>query len=113
MSEIIVGIDLGTTNSEIAIIKDGKIVVIEDAGRKILPSFVGVGENNDILVGEPAKNQYVLYPERTVKSIKRRMGEEIKVEMAEQAYTPHTCLFFRRTASGNTRSGRNCGFRSG
>ncbi|RKZ42010.1 MAG: heat-shock protein Hsp70 [Gammaproteobacteria bacterium] len=88
MSEIIVGIDLGTTNSEIAIIKDGKIVVIEDAGRKILPSFVGVGENNDILVGEPAKNQYVLYPERTVKSIKRRMGEEIKVEMAEQAYTP-------------------------
>ncbi|MDM8563890.1 Hsp70 family protein, partial [Candidatus Marithioploca araucensis] len=73
MSKIIVGIDLGTTNSEIAIVKDNKVIVIEDAGHKILPSFVGIGENNEILVGEPAKNQYVLYPERTVKSIKRRM----------------------------------------
>jgi molecular chaperone DnaK (HSP70) len=88
MSNIIVGIDLGTTNSEIAIVKDNKVIVIEDAGHKILPSFVGIGENNEILVGEPAKNQYVLYPERTVKSIKRRMGEEVKVEMAEQTYTP-------------------------
>ncbi|MEN8216538.1 MAG: Hsp70 family protein [Pseudomonadota bacterium] len=88
MSEIIVGIDLGTTNSEIAIVENGKVTVIEDAGRKILPSFVGIGENNEVLVGEPAKNQYVLYPERTIKSIKRQMGEEIKVEMADQAYTP-------------------------
>ena len=88
MSEIIVGIDLGTTNSEIAIIENGKVIVIEDAGRKILPSFVGMGSHNEILVGEPAKNQYVLYPERTIKSIKRKMGEEAKVEMAGQTYTP-------------------------
>jgi molecular chaperone DnaK (HSP70) len=88
MNEIIVGIDLGTTNSEIAIVENGKVTIIEDAGRKILPSFVGIAENNDILVGEPAKNQYVLYPERTIKSIKRQMGEETKVEMADQAYTP-------------------------
>ncbi len=88
MSEIIVGIDLGTTNSEIAIVEDGKVTLIEDAGRKIIPSFVGISENNEVLVGEAAKNQYVLYPERTVKSIKRLMGEETKVEMAEQAYTP-------------------------
>ncbi|OAD22638.1 Heat shock protein 70, partial [Candidatus Thiomargarita nelsonii] len=88
MSEIIVGIDLGTTNSEIAIVENGKVTVIEDAGRKIIPSFVGISENNEVLVGEAAKNQYVLYPERTVKSIKRQMGEETKVEMAEQAYTP-------------------------
>ncbi len=88
MSEIIVGIDLGTTNSEIAIVEEGKIVVIEDAGCKILPSFVGMSENNEILVGEPAKNQYVLYPERTIKSIKRQIGEENEVEMAGQAYTP-------------------------
>jgi molecular chaperone DnaK (HSP70) len=88
MNEIIVGIDLGTTNSEIAIVENGKMTVIEDAGCKILPSFVGISENNDVLVGEPAKNQYVLYPERTVKSIKRQMGEETKVEMAGQAYTP-------------------------
>lgn len=88
MSEIIVGIDLGTTNSEIAIVENGKAIVIEDAGRKILPSFVGIGETNEVLVGEPAKNQYVLYPERTIKSIKRQMGEEIKIDMAGQAYTP-------------------------
>ena len=88
MSEIIVGIDLGTTNSEIAIIENGKVTIIEDAGCKILPSFVGMGENDEVLVGETAKNQYVLYPERTIKSIKRQMGEENKVEMAGQSYTP-------------------------
>jgi molecular chaperone DnaK (HSP70) len=88
MSEIIVGIDLGTTNSEIAIVKDGIVKVFEDAGHNILPSFVGIGENDEILVGEPAKNQYVLYPERTIKSIKRQMGEEKKVELAGTAYTP-------------------------
>jgi molecular chaperone DnaK len=87
-NEVIVGIDLGTTNSEIAIVENGKPIVIEDAGRKILPSFVGMSDNNEVLVGEPAKNQYVLYPERTLKSIKRQMGEEAKVEMAEQTYTP-------------------------
>lgn len=87
MSEIIVGIDLGTTNSEIAVVQDGKVIVIEDAGNKILPSFVGLSDNNKILVGEPAKNQYALYPERTIKSVKRHMGEEIELELAEQTYT--------------------------
>ena len=88
MTETIVGIDLGTTNSEIAIVQNGKVTVIEDAGKKIVPSFVGIADNNDVLVGETAKNQYILYPERTIKSIKRQMGEETKVEMAGQAYTP-------------------------
>ncbi|OQW93531.1 MAG: heat-shock protein Hsp70 [Beggiatoa sp. IS2] len=88
MSEIIVGIDLGTTNSEVAVVQDGKVVVIEDSGRKILPSFVGISETNEMLVGETAKNQYILYPERTIKSIKRRMGEDTKVEMADQAFSP-------------------------
>ncbi len=88
MTETIVGIDLGTTNSEIAIVQNGKVTVIENAGRKIVPSFVGIADNNEILVGETAKNQYILYPERTIKSIKRLMGEETKVEMAGQAYTP-------------------------
>jgi molecular chaperone DnaK len=88
MSEIIVGIDLGTTNSEIAVVQDGKIIVIEEAGNKIVPSFVGMSDNNEILVGEPAKNQYALYPERTIKSVKRHMGEETKLELAEQSYTP-------------------------
>jgi molecular chaperone DnaK (HSP70) len=89
MNEPIVGIDLGTTNSEVAIVQQGRVVVIPDeAGRKILPSFVGLGEQGEVLVGEAAKNQYVLYPERTVKSIKRKMGQDMKVEMADQQYTP-------------------------
>jgi molecular chaperone DnaK (HSP70) len=88
MNEIIVGIDLGTTNSEVAVVQDGKVIVIEEAGSQIVPSFVGMGENNEILVGTPAKNQYALYPERTIKSVKRHMGEETKLELAEQSYTP-------------------------
>ncbi|MDM8567378.1 Hsp70 family protein [Candidatus Halobeggiatoa sp. HSG11] len=86
--EIIVGIDLGTTNSEIAIVENGKVTIIKDAGHEILPSFVGISDDDEILVGEPAKNQYVLYPEKTIKSIKRKMGEENTVEMAGKSYTP-------------------------
>ena len=89
MSEIVIGIDLGTTNSEVAVVEAGSITVIADAqGRRIIPSFVGVGEDGSVLVGEPAKNQYVVYPERTIKSIKRKMGSGEKVEMAGVAYTP-------------------------
>lgn len=87
-NDIIIGIDLGTTNSEVAIVENGKVIVIEDKGNKILPSFVGIDNTGSVLVGEAAKNQYVLYPERTVKSIKRQMGQNITVEMAAQAYRP-------------------------
>ncbi len=88
-NEIIIGIDLGTTNSEVAILQDGKVRVIPDeTGRKILPSFVGVASDGALLVGEPAKNQYPLYPERTVKSIKRRVGSADTVAMAGKDYTP-------------------------
>lgn len=86
--EIIVGIDLGTTNSEIAIVENGQSIVIKDNDRNILPSFVGISENNEILIGEPARNQYILYPERTIKSIKREMGTEIKVPLGEEEYSP-------------------------
>lgn len=89
MSEIIIGIDLGTTNSEVAVVEGGSVTVIADAqGRRIIPSFVAVGEDGSVLVGEPAKNQYIVYPERTIKSIKRKMGSGEKVEMAGVAYTP-------------------------
>lgn len=88
-NEIIIGIDLGTTNSEVAVFQDGRALVIPDEnGKKILPSFVGVGDDGTLLVGEPAKNQYPLYPERTIKSIKRKMGSGQTVEMAEKTYTP-------------------------
>jgi len=88
MNDIIIGIDLGTTNSEVAIVENGKVTVIADNGHKILPSFVGLDDNGEILVGASARNQYLIYPERTVKSIKRLMGQDARVTMAGQAYTP-------------------------
>lgn len=88
MNEIIIGIDLGTTNSEVAIVENGKVHIITDGDKKILPSFVGIDDNGDILVGETARNQYLVYPERTVKSIKRLMGQDIHVDLAGQAYAP-------------------------
>ncbi|QSB01339.1 Hsp70 family protein [Methylomonas sp. EFPC1] len=88
MNDIIIGIDLGTTNSEVAIVENGKVTVITDNGNKILPSFVGLDDNGEILVGASARNQYLIYPERTVKSIKRLMGQDTRVSMAGQAYTP-------------------------
>jgi len=97
--EIIIGIDLGTTNSEVAVVKNGQVVVIEvDSGRTILPSFVGLAEDGAMLVGEPAKNQYALYPERTVKSIKRRMGEEDRIALGDAYYTPQeiSAMILRR-----------------
>ena len=88
MSEIIIGIDLGTTNSEVAIVEQGKVTVIADDDKKILPSFVGIDDNGDIIVGETARNQYLVYPERTIKSIKRLMGQNTQCVLSEQAYTP-------------------------
>ncbi|CAK0762664.1 Chaperone protein DnaK [Gammaproteobacteria bacterium] len=89
MKEIIIGIDLGTTNSEVAIVENGRVRVISDeTKRRILPSVVGITEDGTLLVGEPARNQYILYPERTVRSIKRKMGSDEPVDLAGQKYTP-------------------------
>jgi molecular chaperone DnaK len=89
MSDEILGIDLGTTNSEIAVYRDGRPeVLVDELGRKMLPSVVGIGEAGDLLVGEEARNQFILYPERTVRSIKRRMGSSEKVHLAGHEYTP-------------------------
>jgi len=98
MSDTIIGIDLGTTNSELAIITDGRPEVIEVDGARILPSVVGLADDGSLLVGQAARNQYPLYPERTVRSIKRRMGEDEKVAMGDQAYTPQeiSALILRR-----------------
>jgi molecular chaperone DnaK len=86
--ETIVGIDLGTTNSEVAILRDGRPVVIEEDGDPILPSVVGLDPQGKLLVGRPARNQFVLAPERTIRSIKRKMGEETTVRLGDQNYTP-------------------------
>src|SRR3954467_5479901 len=87
--ETIIGIDLGTTNSEVAVVRDGKPVVLPDEeGDPILPSVVGLDPQGRLLVGRAARNQFVLAPERTIRSIKRRMGEEITVPLGEQKYSP-------------------------
>jgi molecular chaperone DnaK (HSP70) len=63
-------------------------VLRDDQGRIILPSVVGLTETGELLVGEEARNQLLLYPERTVRSIKRRMGSDAKVRLGEREYTP-------------------------
>jgi len=87
--ETIIGIDLGTTNSEVAIVCEGKVEVLGIAnGSKLLPSVVGLADDGCLLVGEAALNQYALYPERSVRSIKRRMGSDEKVSLGGERYTP-------------------------
>ncbi|NOX25782.1 MAG: Hsp70 family protein [Deltaproteobacteria bacterium] len=88
MAETIIGIDLGTTNSEVAIYKDGRVMVLEDNNSRIIPSYVGLDDNGEIIVGEEAKNQYQVYPERTIKSIKRKMGRDEKIVMGTEQYLP-------------------------
>lgn len=91
----IVGIDLGTTNSEVAVIREGRPVVISDAaGEKIVPSFVGLSPTGEMLVGDPARNQYVVAPERTIKSVKRKMGSDDRVSLGERSYTPQEISAF-------------------
>jgi molecular chaperone DnaK len=88
LMEPIVGIDLGTTNSEVAIVRDGKPWVFAEDGDPILPSFVGLSNDGRLLVGKAARNQWVLAPERTIKSIKRKMGQDVKVQLGDQDYRP-------------------------
>lgn len=88
-TELIIGIDLGTTNSEVAIISNGQVTLLDcEPNSQVLPSIVGLDDHQTLLVGTPAKNQYALHPQRTIKSIKRQMGEAIKVNLGEQDYTP-------------------------
>jgi molecular chaperone DnaK len=99
MSETIVGIDLGTTNSEIAVYRDGRPEVQADgSGRLILPSVVGLDQDGSLLVGEAARNQYILHPERTARSIKRLMGSDRKVSLGDRNYTPQdvSAMILRR-----------------
>jgi molecular chaperone DnaK len=88
MSDLIVGIDLGTTNSEIAVVENGQPRVLTEDGDPILPSVVGLSDDGRLLVGKPARNQWVLAPERTVKSIKRKMGQDVKVALGTEQFTP-------------------------
>ncbi len=85
----VVGIDLGTTNSVIAVMEGNEAKVISNAeGERITPSVVGFSKNNERLVGRIAKRQAITNPDRTVLSIKRKMGTDYKVEIDNKKYTP-------------------------
>lgn len=88
MSKVI-GIDLGTTNSVVAVMEGGEPVVIPNAeGSRLTPSVVGFSKTGERLVGQLAKRQAVSNPSRTVVSIKRHMGEDYKVTIDGKSYTP-------------------------
>lgn len=90
----IVGIDLGTTNSEVAVYDNGKIEIITDDDNGIVPSVVGLDENGAVIVGRQAMNQAVVAPERTVLSIKRRMGSDAAIELGENTFSPQEISAF-------------------
>ncbi len=88
MSKII-GIDLGTTNSCVAVIEGGEAVVIPNAeGARTTPSVVAFGKTGERMVGQVAKRQAITNPDRTVSSIKRQMGSDYKVTIDDKKYTP-------------------------
>lgn len=85
----VIGIDLGTTNSCVAVMEGGEPVVITNQeGARTTPSVVGFAKNGERLVGQLAKRQAVSNPENTVASIKRHMGEDYKVTIEGKSYTP-------------------------
>ncbi len=89
MSEKIIGIDLGTTNSAMAIMEGGEPTIIPNAeGGRTTPSIVAIKEDGERLVGELAKRQAVKNPERTITSIKRKMGTDHKVTIDGKEFTP-------------------------
>jgi len=88
MSKVI-GIDLGTTNSCVAVMEGGEAVVIPNAeGNRTTPSVVAFSKTGERMVGQVAKRQAITNPERTISSIKREMGSDYKVEVDGKKYTP-------------------------
>jgi molecular chaperone DnaK len=84
----IIGIDLGTTNSVLAAYINGKIQVIPVDGRDTMPSIVGFGVDGKLLVGQAAKNQLAAFPDKTIASVKRRMGEAVQLRLGDKEFSP-------------------------
>ncbi len=96
-----IGIDLGTTNSVVAVMEGGKPTVIANAeGSRTTPSIVGFSKNGERLVGQLAKRQAILNPDRTIISIKRHMGEDFKKNIDGKDYTPQeiSAMILRKLA---------------
>ena len=91
----IVGIDLGTTFSAIAVLEGGKAVIIPNSeGQRITPSVVAFTEEGEVLAGQVARNQAISNPEHTVRSIKRHMGEDYKLKIYNKEYNPQQISAF-------------------
>ena len=85
----IIGIDLGTTNSCVAVYEGGEPVVIPNPeGSRTTPSVIGFSKTGERMVGQIAKRQAIINPDRTISSIKREMGSDYKVEIDGRKYTP-------------------------
>jgi len=96
-----IGIDLGTTNSVVAVMEGGKPTVIANAeGSRTTPSIVGFSKTGERLVGQLAKRQAILNPDRTIASIKREMGTDHKVTIDGKAYSPQeiSAMILRKLA---------------
>ncbi|MCR5266367.1 MAG: molecular chaperone DnaK [Cyanobacteria bacterium RUI128] len=96
-----IGIDLGTTNSVVAVMEGGKPTVIANAeGMRTTPSIVGFSKTGERLVGQLAKRQAILNPDKTVASIKRHMGEDYKKNIDGKDYTPQeiSAMILRKLA---------------
>ncbi|MCK7638318.1 molecular chaperone DnaK [Corynebacterium sp. P7202] len=84
-----VGIDLGTTNSVVSVLEGGDPTVIANAeGSRTTPSVVAFAKNGEVLVGQSAKNQAVTNVDRTIRSVKRHIGEDWSVDIDDKSYTP-------------------------
>ena len=90
-----VGIDLGTTNSVVAVLEGGEPTVIANAeGARTTPSVVAFTKSGEVLVGEVAKRQAVTNVDRTIRSVKRHMGEDWKVDIDDKTFTPQQISAF-------------------
>jgi molecular chaperone DnaK len=92
--DTIIGIDLGTTNSVLGVVQDGTTRVVPMSDARLLPSVVGMSPTGEVLVGTAARNQWVVAPDRTIRSIKRKMGSGETVTMAGVSYTPQEISAF-------------------
>ena len=92
---MIVGIDLGTTNSVVSVFKDGETILIpNEYGDVLMPSVVGLDANNELIVGKVAKERLVLVPDLTTSLFKRKMGQDVKVKLGEKEFLPEELSSF-------------------
>ena len=90
----VVGIDLGTTNSEVAILEESGPRVLPVDGEPVMPSCVGLDRDGGLMVGRSARNQMAAFPEATVLSVKRSMGRDDRFTLGDRAYSPEEIASF-------------------